>query len=111
MANIKQIISPVSQRVVSERVESQGSKPQAKRSEARDDSARMEAAATRLGGEVDKLEKQLLNAYEKPDVSDKNIKKLELQYKNATIALEGFMQLMKSKHEMIMRGIDRLLIR
>ena len=70
-----------------------------------------EKVAARLGGEVDKLEKQLFAAYEKPDLSEKTIKKLEMQYKNAMLALEGFMQLMRSKHETIMRGIQNLMLR
>lgn len=70
-----------------------------------------ETAGGRLGGDVDKLEKQLIAAYGKAEPSEKEIKKLELQYKRASLALEGFMQLMKNRHELLMRGIQALALR
>ena len=67
--------------------------------------------ASRLGGDLDRLERQLLNAYGKPEPSDKEIKKLEMQYKRASLVLEGFLQLMRNKHELLMRGIQGLAVR
>jgi hypothetical protein len=67
--------------------------------------------ATKLGKEVDTLEKQLLKAYQDKNLSESEVKGLELRYKNATLALEGFMQIIKSKHEILMRGIQSLLVR
>jgi hypothetical protein len=67
-------------------------------------------AANTLGGNVDSLQKKLIDAIDN-GAGEGVIKKLEIQYNAAVRALESFMQLMKNMHEMLMSGIRRLDIR
>lgn len=71
-------------------------------------SGRGEEAARSIGNNLDDLEKRLLDAYSDPNATTNQIKSLEVQYQRATRTMEGFMQMMRNMHEMIMKGISYL---
>ena len=62
-----------------------------------------------IGDSLGKIEKQLIKLYaeDKPENSGA-IQALQIKYQRALRAVEGFMQLMRSMHEIMMSGIRNL---
>ena len=65
-------------------------------------------AAKTIGNKLDEIEDKLIAAYKTGDTSTGKIKELEIEYQRAQRAMTGFMELMRSMHEMLMSGIRNL---